>query len=549
MKEAKDVKETRVFGPPGTGKTTYTSRCITEAASKYGPDNILVASFTKAAAKELVARDQVISNDQIGTLHAHCYRMLHSPTIAETKVSEFNEEFPHFALSGSDEIRLDDGLSPNDDRSSREKGGDELMAQLNIYRARMIKKEFWSPPIVDFHNHWSRFKREGGYCDFQDLIERAIYMQLPPNEASIGIFDEAQDFTPSQLMLVRKWAKFMEWILIVGDDDQTLYSFTGASPEAFLNPPVKEEFKKVLRQSYRVPSKALEIANSIIKKVKNREEKEYRPRDHEGKVYSSSATWKTPDALLPVIKGYVKNGKRVMILTTCSYMLTPMLMRLRDAGLPFSNMYKTNRGDWNPIRKKQTGNAGSFGRLCAYMHPDGPEFKGTKLWTPQQLESWCDPIKADGNFKKGMKKKIKQLCASKHASAEEILGIMLNLFEDDAFDRSVERDIEWFLSQITPSKQSSFAFPSKIYSEFGTDGPEIAQLITVGTVHSVKGGEADVVIVFPDISLRGAQHYATRSGEQYEQILRQFYVAVTRTRDVLILCQGVSNGMFFNDYR
>ena len=67
--------------------------------------------------------------------------------------------------------------------------------------------------------------------------------------------------------------------------------------------------------------------------------------------------------------------------------------------------------------------------------------------------------------------------------------------------------------------------------------------------NSVKGAEADVVIVFPDISLRGAQHYAMRQGEQFEQILRQFYVAVTRTRDILVLCQGLSRGMFFDDYK
>jgi len=110
-------------------------------------------------------------------------------------------------------------------------------------------------------------------------------------------------------------------------------------------------------------------------------------------------------------------------------------------------------------------------------------------------------------------------------------------------------DLPWIMDQITPAKAKSFEFPAKIYSQFGSEGIEVARQLTVGTIHSVKGAEADVVIVFPDLSLRGAQAYSLRSGEQFDQILRQFYVAVTRTRHTLVLCQGVSRGMFFNDYQ
>ena len=513
----------------------------------------MVASFTKAAAKELVSREQAISNDQIGTLHAQCFRMLGNPKIAEANVADFNEEYPHFALSANDEVRLDDGLVGSDGLDAAgEKGGDELLAQANIYRARMVKRDLWLPSVLDFYNHWKRYKHENHYFDFQDLIERAIDMHYPPNSATIGIFDEVQDFTPSQLKLIRRWARYMHWIMLAGDDDQCLYSFTGATPEAFLNPPVTEEFKRVLRQSYRVPSKALLLANKIVKKLSVREEKEYRPREHDGKIFSSRATWKRPDDIVGTIKGYVNEGKRVMVLASCSYMLSPLIAQLRDKGVPFSNIYKPTRGDWNPIRRKQTGNAGSYGRLVAYMQPAGPEFQGVRLWTPGQLASWIDPLRVEGNLQRGTKptalKLLKEMAKATEVEAATILGIMLEAFTEEAFDKSLEGDLDWFLSQITPAKKKAFEFPAQVYRTCGEDGPEMARMVTVGTIHSVKGAEADVVIVFPDLSLRGAQHYTTRQGEQFEQILRQFYVAVTRTRDVLILCQGVTRGMFFDDY-
>ena len=147
-----------------------------------------------------------------------------------------------------------------------------------------------------------------------------------------------------------------------------------------------------------------------------------------------------------------------------------------------------------------------------------------------------------------MQEELAVMAKATEVEAAQILGIMLQAFTEETFDKSLDHDLDWFLSQITPAKQKSFEFPAQVYKTCGEDGPEMARMCTVGTIHSVKGAESDVVVIFPDLSLRGAQHYATRQGEQFEQILRQFYVAVTRTRDVLILCQGITRGMFFNDY-
>lgn len=495
-----------------------------------------------------MSRGQPIDEHQIGTLHAICYRMLGSPEIAESNVGDFNTEHPHLALSKHGETILDDGISTSENDVSGERGGDDLLSMLNIYRAKRTSKEFWLPAVLDFHYKWSAYKQENGYFDFQDLIETAIERRHPPFNASVGFFDEAQDFTPSQIHLIRTWAKSMESITFLGDDDQLLYSFTGATPEAFLNPPLPDSHKLVLSQSYRVPSKVLTLANKIISKVSVREPKEYLPRDHDGKIYSSSATWKSPASLIPIIKNHIQAGKHIMVLATCSYMLAPLIMELRQAGIPFSNRYKPTRGDWNPIRRKQTGSAGAYGRLVAYMEPAGPEFQGVRLWTPAQLLSWTEHVKVKGNFKTGAKKILKEMCDTKETPAEVILGAMLGAMEEEAFEHAVSFDLNWFLSQITPAKQKGFEFPSRIYTEYGDTGPDLARLCTVGTVHSVKGGEADCTVVFPDLSLRAAQHYVTRHGEQFDQILRQFYVAITRTRDTLILCKGVTRGMVFNDY-
>jgi superfamily I DNA/RNA helicase len=65
--------------------------------------------------------------------------------------------------------------------------------------------------------------------------------------------------------------------------------------------------------------------------------------------------------------------------------------------------------------------------------------------------------------------------------------------------------------------------------------------VVVGTIHSVKGGQADVVYLFPDLSQAGAAHYA-HGGASRDSVILQFYVGATRARERLYIC-GRASGM------
>src|SRR4051812_2212536 len=76
--------EYRIFGPPGAGKTTNLTRQIHRAVERFGPDSVLVTSFSRTAAAELAGRDLPIAPDRVGTLHSHCWHALGGPEVAES---------------------------------------------------------------------------------------------------------------------------------------------------------------------------------------------------------------------------------------------------------------------------------------------------------------------------------------------------------------------------------------------------------------------------------------------------------------------------------
>lgn len=93
--------EYRIFGPPGTGKTTTLTRLIAEACKEYGSERVLAASFTKTAARTLVARHLPMNDEQIGTLHALAYRQMDRPkVVTRTHLKDWNEAHPSCPFEG-----------------------------------------------------------------------------------------------------------------------------------------------------------------------------------------------------------------------------------------------------------------------------------------------------------------------------------------------------------------------------------------------------------------------------------------------------------------
>ncbi len=384
------TSEYRIFGPPGTGKTTNLTRQIHRAVERYGPEGVLVTSFSRAAAAELAGRDLPIASDRVGTLHSHCWHALGGPEIAEANVEDWNKDHPSLAITQQKrQGRLDGEEAADEDDAA--KGGDALLEQLSRYRGMMMPRRAWPPTLVAFEQMWAQYKQDNGVLDFTDLIEKCLRdVAIAPNNPAVIFADEAQDLNRMQLSLVRKWGEHASYFIVAGDDDQTIYSFTGATPEAFLDPDIPDDHKIVLKQSYRVPRAVHRMAEDLIHMVTRRQAKEYLPRDADGdtcKFTGKADTYKHIECrILREAEKHLADGKEVMFLAACSYHLRPLIAILRKEGIPFHNPYRRSNGFWNPIRVGKR--VSSAGRVLSLLVAH-PAFSDDRPWTNGDLAQWA----------------------------------------------------------------------------------------------------------------------------------------------------------------
>jgi len=528
--------EFRVIGPPGTGKTTYLARQAKKAVWKYGASNVILTTLTRAGALEIAGRDTPIPPENIGTLHSLAWRACERPEIAEGKVKDWNESNKGWALSTGG------GNMDEVDVPTYATTADDLMAQSGVLRQKMIPREQWAPRVRRFFEKWQAWKDDLGLKDFTDLIEDCINLDIAlPGDPRVLMGDEAQDWSKLEATLMRKWGANAEVFVLVGDPDQSIFGWRGADPMIFQIPEVPPEQRRVLQQSWRVPRSVLETVMSWIAQVDNREPIDFLPRDEAGSVVKSPSTFRSAQAVIDLALEESLDGRSVLILTTCAYMLEPVKALLRDKGIPFHNPYRPTRGDWNPLSQRANA-VSACDRLISFIAMS-PEIMGGKgrMWSAEEFQNWTKHIKAKDFFKHGAKAEIEAMFGTEGAlKPSQIIDFFLRRQDFvEAMTASSDADLEWFIDKLTASKRKVFDYPAKVFASYGYEAIAERPLIAIGTIHSVKGGEADTVVLFPDLSFAGIDQYMS-GGEGRNEIIRQFYVGMTRARQNLILAAPAS---------
>jgi DNA helicase-2/ATP-dependent DNA helicase PcrA len=543
--------EVQLYGPPGTGKTTALTHWIRETVRYRGADSVMVSSFTVTAAAELAAgkgSKLPLPKGAIGTLHSHAKRATGLGAVVTEALDDWNDTHPGLALSGKTrkgEAGLDD---PYADGGGGATDGDSLLSEMDSLRNRMTPREEWPRKVAHFAEKWEEWKRDNDVVDFTDMIEIALRdTETAPSHPEVGFFDEVQDNTALELALIRKWGKAMRQVVMAGDDDQMIYGFRGASPDGLLSHQVAAADTLVLGQSHRIPASVHRAAEMWIRRVSARQEKRYVSRAEEGRcLVSHRLKGADGPGLVRAIEKEIAQTvtdpvtgrtrpKRVMVLASCAYMIDPVKHALRDAGVPFWNPYRTKRSDWNPMAQRE-GAITSRERLLSYLIMDERAFgeQRSRIWTGEDVRRWVGAIKTSGILPRGHAEALQAL-PNRSLDQDTLLNLFDPRLDDDTLGRILGPDLDWFESALNARMLKDMRFPLHVARRRGPAALVESPQVCLGTIHSVKGGEADIVFLLPDLSQRGYQEFE-RAGETRDGVIRQMYVAMTRARQELVVC-------------
>jgi ATP-dependent DNA helicase UvrD/PcrA len=455
-------------------------------------------------------------------------------------VNEWNRLNPGLAITsvkGRNQLDGEEGIE--DQRDQPDRAGDALLQALNRLRGSLVDRNLWPATVRNFEQRWTRYKRALNLLDFCDLIETCVHdFAAAPGNPAVIFADETQDLNPMQLALIRRWGERAEYSVLAVDDDQCIYVFTGVSPDAILDPNIPEDHKIILRRSHRVPRAVHRLANQLIHTVTRRQEKIYLPRPEDGAVERlTTGAYKSPEYfILSSALKHLEQGKTIMFLASCSYMLEPIVAVLRKNAIPFHNPYRRANGFWNPL---QLGRRSTVRRILSLLvgHPDHGD--DHRPWTWGDVALWADLLPANGI----LREHAKELLQSSEPKQIFPIERLVEVFEPGtlqsflaAYKRGGPSLLGWWSAQVVTDVHHRIRYAAEIAARHGPHALVKPPQVVVGTIHSVKGGQADVVYLFPDLSRAGDANYQ-RIGSPRDSVIRLFYVGITRARETVYICQ------------
>jgi len=449
------------------------------------------------------------------------------------KVREAGESAGIGVLSGA-QGGVHEGLAPNESTNGR-----ATKAQRDIQEGVEASQAI-SPDLRNFGVKWETWKAETGLIDFADQIELAI--DAPAPEIDVILVDEAQDLSALEWRLVESWAETAEALVMVGDAWQALYTWRGADPSC-LAQPSGFAGHKVLGQSYRLSPAVYSVAVKWVSmRLSSYGPVEYRPTDRwgDGEVRPIEASCRFPEPAVDEAERFADAGESTVFLASCAYMLAPTITVLRQRGLPFSNPWRTHRGAWNPLSPSRDG-VGAASRLLSFL--SAYDFESEDGHTVGRLAHWTTACPVAGLMQKGGHPRIEKAAEENPGDAAEhyvrtlfLPERMENVWRILRGEMPLAEAIAWFCSFVHAKYAKATDYAARVLSLRGFAALREPPRIHVGTIHSLKGGEADNVVLYPDLSLAAQQEWDGRP-EQRDNVVRTFYVGLTRARKRVLLAQ------------
>ena len=279
-----------IFAGAGSGKTRVLTARIAYliATQRVWPDRLLAVTFTNKAAKEMRGRVETLVGEGaqkmwVGTFHSTAVKILRREAQRIGVVPSFvifDEDDTRAALKRVlDELRLDPKRYPVGGLSNAISQAKNELKEPNEYPNRSYADEI----VRRVYESYQEVLRRSGGLDFDDLIMKLVELFNTDAEALAKwrdrfrhvLVDEYQDTNRAQYVLVNLLAAEHRNVVVVGDDDQSIYRFRGADVRNILD--FRKDYPDAhvvrLEQNYRSSQAILDAAYSVIRSNPERAEK------------------------------------------------------------------------------------------------------------------------------------------------------------------------------------------------------------------------------------------------------------------------------------
>ena len=584
-----------IFAGAGSGKTRVLTFKISHLIKKgvVKPEEILAVTFTNKAAEVMKQRvNALLKNNvqvnNIGTFHSICAKLLRN----EIKHLGFTKNFAIY--DRADQISLIKIIMAELNISKNNVMPKTAINKISFYKSKLIDpkssiksaKTVQDKIIIDIYKSYNKSLKENNAVDFDDLLN--FPLEIFNNHPRILskyqklwkyiLVDEYQDTNKAQFLLIKMLAEKHRNICVVGDDDQSIYAWRGADIRNILD--FEKDFPEcetfTLENNYRSTNQILQAAQSVVRNNSDRVDKDLLSVNGEGDLIGVIKThdeMEEADAVINALQKEIKMKKRTFNDFSVLYRTNSQSRALEDSFRRSAIPYKIIGGT-RFYERKEVKDVLGYLRLIINIDDTislrriinfPPRGIGLKTVDKCFIQSVKDnkklfdvlnnpePMKIRGKqgdsliaFYKLIKKYnqlLQKLNASELARAlVEEVGILKfykqqdNLEDNDRYDNVLEilNSIDEFMDRKPGASISDFLEEVSLLTdidEWNTDD----NYVTMMTVHASKGLEFPVVFVTGLEDGLFPLSIALNEQQIMEEERRLFYVALTRSQDMVYL--------------
>jgi DNA helicase-2/ATP-dependent DNA helicase PcrA len=483
-----------ILAGAGTGKTTTITRRIANqvATGAFAPNQILAVTFTDKAAGEMRSRLAALGADGVQA------RTFHSAALAQLR---------YFAPGAVGRILPSKALTLRRIANSlpapfKFRPAGDLATEIEWARNRRITPERYraslgdhEPPIpsdlmLRVYRQYDELKQAQGVMDFEDLLELAIRLYDKSQDAAATFrerylaftVDEYQDVNLLQQTLLERWLGDREELCAVGDDNQAIYGFTGASPSYLLALPQRFPGAAVVRleENYRSTPQILALANRLAPALRTA-----LPDGRDPDVRPVVSVEVEAELVVERIRAASCRLEEIAILSRTNARLADFEQALHEAGIPFQGAAFLGREAARFLLRRLVEDGGAVAEQA----------------------------------------RAQALAQGWQEEPPEGLGEREQIRQDD-LTRLVR-----LAESLAPASVADFK--AELERRFG-DGGADRRGVHLLTYHAAKGLEFDLVFL-PRLEERELPTKQAKTDEQIAEERRLLYVGITRARRELVM--------------